>query len=122
MLRATSDSDLITRSKAAQNARWQRGRMPDYAAEIEFHVPDFAGAEFRMLSRQLVPLLEDAEGVTHVQADRAAKCIRAGIALSAPSSSTARAKAGSLARALQAQTRRVRSERIALRVEIVRNS
>ena len=92
--------------------------MPEYAAEIEFIASAFAGAEFRMLRRQLVPLLEGSDGVTSVHTDRAARSIRADVAVTAPSSSTATAKAGSLARALQAQTRKVRSDRIALRVEV----
>ena len=97
------------------------GRMPEYAAEIEFHAPDFAGAEFRMLRRQLVPLLEGSGGVTTVHADRTSRCIRAGIIVTAPSSSTAKARAGALAKALQAQTRKVRGGLIALRVELVRD-
>jgi len=92
--------------------------MPDYSAQIEFVAHDFAGAEFRMLRRQLVPLLEESDGVTSVRTDRAARSISADVAVRAPSSSTASAKAGSLARALQAQTRKVRSERIAVRVEV----
>ncbi|HVX07684.1 hypothetical protein [Humibacter sp.] len=93
--------------------------MPEYAAEIEFRAPDFAGAEFRMLRRQLVPLLERSDGVTSVLTDRASRSISAGVTIVAPSSSTAKAKAGSLAKALQAQTRKVRVSRIAVRVDLV---
>ncbi|QDZ15073.1 hypothetical protein [Humibacter ginsenosidimutans] len=95
--------------------------MPDYAAEIEFLAPAFAGAEFRMLRRQLVPLLEQSCGVEQVRADRAARSITADVVVNAPSSSTAAAKAGSMARAAQAQTRKVRSGLITLRVELRRD-
>jgi hypothetical protein len=93
--------------------------MPDYTAEIEFHAPEFPSAEFRMLSRQLVPLLESSQGVTAVRADRSTRSITADVVLTAPSSSTATARAGSLARALQAQARKVRTSRIALRVQVL---
>jgi hypothetical protein len=93
--------------------------MPDYAAEIEYRAPQFAGAEFRMLSRQLVPLLEQSHEVRQVRADRAARCIVAEVVVNAPSSSTAAAKAGSLARGVQAQPRKVRTGLISLRVDLL---
>lgn len=120
--RAGSHAPAFSTGKAVTNAApstpRQPGGMPEYAAEIEFVASEFAGAEFRMLARQLVPLLEDSDGVTSVRTDRSARSIRADVAVTAPSSSTATAKAGSLARALQAQTRKVRSDRIALRIEV----
>lgn len=93
--------------------------MPDYAVEIEFAAPEFPAPEFRMLRRQLVPLLQDSEGVTHVHADRSTRVVTAAIEVSAPSSSTAVAKAGATARALQARLHKVRAAKIALRVEVV---
>ncbi|MHA7985389.1 hypothetical protein ACX9R5_06240 [Rathayibacter sp. CAU 1779] len=95
--------------------------MPDYAAAIEFSATDFSRPEFRMLRRQLVPLLQASDGVTSVHTDRAAHVIGAMVVVAAPSSSTAAAKAGSLARALLPRLRKVRTARIRLRVELERD-
>ncbi|NNC11971.1 hypothetical protein HII28_08765 [Planctomonas sp. JC2975] len=95
--------------------------MPDYAAAIEFSATDFPGPEFRMLRRQLVPLLQASEGVTGVRTDRASHVIGAVVVVAAPSSSTAVARAGALARGLLPRLRKVRTARIRLRVELKRD-
>ncbi len=94
--------------------------MPDYSAEMEFSAPDFAAPEFRMLRRQLLPLLAASPGVRGTRVDRSGRRITADVLVSAPSSSTARARAGSLARGLVARLARVRTGRVSVRVELNR--
>jgi hypothetical protein len=114
-------TDIATTERLPNSHRSRRGTlvaMPDYTAEIEYAAPEFGGAEFRMLRRQLVPLLADVDGVTAVRVDKAARTIHAGLSVTAASSSSARAKAASRARAVHAHLRRVRTGRIVVRVEL----
>ncbi|GAB3393101.1 hypothetical protein GCM10027568_21490 [Humibacter soli] len=97
------------------------GDVPDYAAEIEYSGEGFSASEFRMLRRQLVPFLQDSEGVCGVRHDRSHRSVTAVLVVNAPSSSTAMARASSTARALLPRLRAVRTGVISLRVRLVRD-
>jgi len=95
--------------------------VPDYAAEIEYIAEGFGLSEFRMLRRQLVPLLTDSKGVSGVRTDRSGRSVTAVLVVNAPSSSTAMARAASTARALLPRLRAVRTGSLSLRIRLERD-